>query len=73
MKIKIKSQGKLSRIASINHAIETNLSPDDKEATIVLASELDRKTVPFKDFVLYLRDEMVNTPVGLLNRMNNDD
>jgi hypothetical protein len=71
--ITVKSQSKLSRIASINHAIECNLSNDDKEATIKLASDLDRKTVPFKDFVLYLSDEMVNTPVGLLHQMPNGD
>jgi hypothetical protein len=36
--IHVKSQGKLSRIASINHAIEFTLSQNEQEATIKLAA-----------------------------------
>jgi hypothetical protein len=71
--VKVKSQAKISRIASINHAIEFTLSPNEQEATIQLASSEDRKKVPGRDFVLYLRDEMVNKPVGIVNVLPDGD
>jgi len=42
------------------------LSENKREAVVKLAANSDRTTVPFKDFVLYIRDEMVNRPTGLL-------
>ncbi len=73
VQVKVKSQAKISRIASINHAIEFTLSSNEQEATIQLASSEDRKKVPGRDFVLYLRDEMVNKPVGIVNVLPDGD
>lgn len=67
VKVNVKSQGRLERISSNSHAIKVNLPADEKSAVITLDSDIDKRTVPFNDFVLYLRDEMVNTPIGLLH------
>lgn len=67
VKVNVKSQGRLERISSNSHAIQVDLPADEKSAVITLASDIDKRTVPFNDFVLYLRDEMVNTPIGLLH------
>ena len=64
--IKVKSQDALTRLASVNHAVDIQLSDNKQEAFVKLSHEVDRKSVPNKDFVLYIRDEMVNRPTGLV-------
>jgi len=49
------------------------MTADSKEATINLASTEDKRSVPTRDFVLYLRDDLVNVPVGLLNVLQDGD
>ena len=64
--IKVKSQDALTRLASVNHAVDIQLSDNKQEAVVKLCQDVDRKSVPNKDFVLYIRDEMVNRPTGLV-------
>jgi hypothetical protein len=64
--VKVVSQEKISRLSSVNHAIDISLSPNEREAIILLNSHEDRKSVPCSDFVLYIRDDLVNRPVGIV-------
>ena len=71
--VKIKSQDAITRLASANHAIDINLSDNKYEAVVKLKEQEDRKCVPHQDFVLYIRDEMVNRPVGLVKSLSDGD
>jgi hypothetical protein len=66
--VKVISQEKITRLSSVNHAIDISLSANEKEALIEFNSQEDRKRVPNRDFVLYIRDETVNRPVGLVKQ-----
>ena len=71
--IRLKSQDAITRLASVNHAVDVQLSENKQEAVVKLSQEVDRKSVPNKDFVLYIRDEMVNRPTGLVSSLADGD
>ena len=71
--MKITSQEAITRLASVNHAIDIKYLKNKEEAVVELKEQEDRKSVPHRDFVLYIRDEMVNQPVGLVKSLPDGD
>lgn len=57
----------------MNHAIDVKLSSDKSGAQIQLQQQNDKRLVPHKDFVLYLKDDSMNKPVGLVNMCADGD
>ena len=44
----------------MNHPVHVELTNDKKEALVSLSEKVDRSYVPSKDFVLYIRDTMMD-------------
>jgi hypothetical protein len=63
--VNVKSQGNLTRISSLNHPVNVSLSENKHEALVCLKDDLDKTSVPHKDFVLLLRDDLFGKPVGI--------
>ena len=68
--VSVKTQGQLQRLASINHPIHVELTKDKKEALVTLSDQLDRSYVPSRDFVLYIRDTMMDQPTAFASMTN---
>ena len=59
--VKVQGSGKIERLASLNHPIKAQVSPDNGSAIIKLRDTLDRSLVPCQDFVLLVRDTNMPT------------
>lgn len=57
-------QGAITRLASRNHKIHYVLSDHGRLAKVQFSEEEDRRRVPNKDFVLLIRDSLLNMPSG---------
>ena len=57
----VKGEGKLTRVASLNHPVIVSTTQDHSYAHVNLKPEVDRSLVPNRDFVLYIRDEGIST------------
>lgn len=62
--VMIISQKRLQRITSANHGITIETDEKQMKAKVTLNEEV-KKYVPHKDFVLLIKDEGINDPVGL--------
>ena len=60
--VRVKGEGEIQRLASLNHPIKAQLSGDKSSAFITLKKTVDRSLVPCKDFVLRIRDEKMAEP-----------
>lgn len=60
-KIQVLGEGKLTRLASLNHPVHVKLAPEGKYAQVSLKDCVDRSLVPSRDFVLYVRDEGISS------------
>ena len=65
IEVQIQGEGKLERIASINHPIKVITTPSKTSAIVSLKSSVDRSLVPNHDFVLYVRDEGISKPTAI--------
>jgi hypothetical protein len=61
----VQSQAPIDRLVSLNHLIDVNMT-ENKHGALVTLSDQDRHLVPNRDFVLLIRDEMVQKPAGLV-------
>ena len=58
--IQVVGEGRLTRLASLNHPVKVSLAPDETYAKVALKDCVDRTLVPCRDFVLYVRDEGIS-------------
>ena len=54
-------EGRLTRLASLNHPVHVRLAPEGTFAQVALKESVDRTLVPSRDFVLYVRDEGISS------------
>ena len=59
--VKVQCSGQLQRLASTNHPIKAQISPDKSSAIVTLRNTVDRSLVPCSDFVLLIKDENMAT------------
>ena len=52
----------------MNHPVHVELAKDRKEALVTLSEKVDRSYVPSKDFVLYIRDIMMDQPTAFASK-----
>ena len=64
IQIHVQAQGEIKRLASANHPILAGLTNDKKQALVRLSEDIDRSYVPCRDFVLYIRDSMMDYPTA---------
>ena len=64
IEVSVHMQGEIKRLASRNHKISYELSESQTEAKVGLSELQDKKAVPNMDFVLLIRDSLINVPVG---------
>ena len=62
IQVRVKGQGPIKRIASLNHPIKVQLDGDKASSVVSLKNTVDRTLVPCKDFVLLVRDEKMTDP-----------
>jgi len=62
LEVNIEAQGEIKRLASRNHKIAYDIK--GSSARVWLSEEQDKLAVPNRDFVLLIRDDLVNMPVG---------
>ena len=56
LQVTVQGEGKLERVASINHPVKVRTNKSKTTAVVSLKPSVDRSLVPCKDFVLYVRD-----------------
>ena len=59
--IQVVGEGRLTRLASLNHPVQVRLAPEGTFAQVALKDCVDRTLVPSRDFVLYVRDEGISS------------
>ncbi|TNV84666.1 hypothetical protein FGO68_gene12911 [Halteria grandinella] len=65
IEVKLRMQGAITRVSSRNHKVQVEFQSDDKSHALVkLSDKQDKQIIPNQDFVLYIRDSALNTPVG---------
>lgn len=62
IQVQIQGEGKLQRVASLNHPVVVKTAPSKTSAIVNLKPSVDRSLVPNRDFVLYIRDEGLAQP-----------
>ena len=65
IQVQIHGEGKLERVASLNHPIVVKTAPSKTTAIVNLKPSVDRSLVPNRDFVLYIRDEGLSKPTAV--------
>jgi len=58
--VRIKTQGSLTRLISVNHPIDIKSNPKGSQVCVSLSDKVDKALVPCNDFVLLIRDSLVN-------------
>lgn len=61
IQVRVHGSGQIKRLASLNHPIKAQISPDNESAIVNLRDTVDRSLVPCNDFVLLVRDENIAT------------
>lgn len=58
--VRIKTRGCLTRLVSLNHPIDIKSNPQGSEVCVSLKDTVNKALVPCNDFVLLIRDSLVN-------------
>ena len=64
--VNILDQVTITRLTSINHEVDVSTTENSNQAHITLSKNVDKTSVPHQDFVLMIRNNNVNKPVGLV-------